>query len=59
MARVTPGVKGGDPLLSRILSVADAFDAMTNRRAYRKAIPPQKALDIIRKNAENSLIPGW
>ncbi len=32
------------PLLSRILAVADAFDAMTSTRAYRSALSPQMAL---------------
>lgn len=32
------------PLLSRILAVADAFDAMTSPRAYRSAMPVQQAL---------------
>ena len=32
------------PLLSRILSVADAFDAMTSDRAYRPALPEEEAL---------------
>ena len=35
------------PLFSRIISVADAFDAMTSDRSYRKAIPKGKALEII------------
>lgn len=32
------------PLLSRILAVANAFDAMTSPRAYRSAMPAQQAL---------------
>ncbi len=32
------------PLLSRILAVADAYDAMTSPRAYRSAMSPQAAL---------------
>ncbi len=35
------------PLFSRIISVADTFDAMTSDRSYRKAIPKEKALEII------------
>jgi putative nucleotidyltransferase with HDIG domain len=31
------------PLISRILSVADAYDAMTSDRPYRDAMPPQVA----------------
>lgn len=32
------------PLISRILAVVDAYDAMVNDRAYRKAIRPDQAL---------------
>jgi HD-GYP domain-containing protein (c-di-GMP phosphodiesterase class II) len=32
------------PIGSRILAVADAYDAMTSNRPYRKAMPQQKAL---------------
>ncbi len=31
------------PLISRIISVADAYDAMTSDRPYRDAMPPQVA----------------
>ncbi|MGA1826026.1 MAG: HD domain-containing phosphohydrolase [bacterium] len=37
-------LKGEDiPLGSRILSVADTYDAMTSCRSYRKGFPPEKA----------------
>ncbi len=36
------------PLESRVLAVADAFDAMTSERAYRKGMSPQQALQILR-----------
>jgi hypothetical protein len=42
--------KRGDESLSlhtRIVSVADAFDAMTSTRPYRKAMPMEKAMDIL------------
>jgi len=39
------------PLLSRILAVADAFDAMTSDRSYRAALNIDKALKEIEKNA--------
>ena len=46
------GLKGGDiPLLARILSVADAYDAMASDRAYRKRMPTEKILAIIRSGA--------
>ncbi len=35
------------PEVARIVSVADAFDAMTSTRAYRKGMPIEKALSII------------
>ncbi len=36
------------PLLARVFQVADTFDAITNKRAYRDRIPTEKALEIIR-----------
>ncbi len=38
------------PYLSRILSVADSFDAMTTDRPYRKAMPTKTALDELKSN---------
>ena len=38
------------PLLARILSVADSFDAMTNNRPYRPAMPLDKAIEELVKN---------
>ncbi len=38
------------PLLARILAVADAFDAMTSTRPYRKAMGHEMALAELRKN---------
>lgn len=35
------------PLFGRILAVADAFDAMTSDRPYRKGMPFEKALAIL------------
>jgi len=43
------GKKGLEiPLLSRILALADAFDAMTEDRLYRKAMPLESALEEIK-----------
>ncbi|WP_312648675.1 PAS domain S-box protein [Aminipila sp.] len=39
------------PLLSRILAVADAYDAMINDRPYRKAMNKEKAIGELKKNA--------
>ena len=52
------GLKGEEiPLLSRILSVADAFDAMTNDRAYRKKIEIKEALAEIKRNSGTQFDP--
>ena len=38
------GLRGESiPLISRIIAVADAYDAMTSDRSYRDAMPPQVA----------------
>lgn len=42
------GLSGGDiPVVARIFSVADTFDAMTSTRPYRKALPFDVARDEI------------
>lgn len=42
------GLKGKDiPLIARIISVADTYDAMTSDRAYRKALPHEVAVNEI------------
>ncbi len=42
------GLKGEEiPLESRIIAVADAFDAMTSDRAYRRGMPVDEALTIL------------
>ena len=42
------GLKAQDiPLIARIISVADTYDAMTSDRAYRKALPHEVALNEI------------
>lgn len=39
------------PLISRIIAVADAYDAMTSKRSYRDALPEEVAIEELRKNA--------
>jgi two-component system cell cycle response regulator len=39
------------PLCARIVSVADAFDAMTSDRPYSPGVPPESALDELRRCA--------
>ncbi len=46
------GLAGEDiPLLARVIAVADAYDAMTSTRPYRKALTVDEALAEIDKNA--------
>lgn len=45
------GLQGEDiPYLSRILAIADSFDAMTTDRPYRKALPMSEALNELKRN---------
>jgi putative two-component system response regulator len=37
------------PLGARVLSLADAYDALTSDRSYRKSSPPHEALAILRE----------
>ncbi|MFB3885271.1 MAG: HD domain-containing phosphohydrolase [Thermodesulfobacteriota bacterium] len=48
---------GKIPLASRILAVADSFDAMVTDRPYRKGMPPWEALEEIVKNSGKQFDP--
>jgi HD-GYP domain-containing protein (c-di-GMP phosphodiesterase class II) len=39
------------PLLARIIAIADSFDALTSKRAYREALPVSHALAELRAGA--------
>lgn len=45
------------PIESRIIAVADTYDAMTSSRSYRKEIPPEEALVELRRVAGSQLDP--
>ena len=52
------GLKGDKiPLVARIISVADTFDALISHRPYRKATSPAKALEIISELSGEQLDP--
>jgi HD-GYP domain-containing protein (c-di-GMP phosphodiesterase class II) len=46
------------PLPSRIVSLCDAFDAMTNARVYRGPITMAKSFDEIRRGGGSQFDPG-
>ena len=48
---------GNIPLGARVISVADAFDAMTTDRPYRKGMPPWEALEELIKNSGKQFDP--
>lgn len=45
------------PLVSRILAVADTFDAMTSDRPYRKGMPLEQAVEKLKAVAGSQLDP--
>ncbi|MFH1459073.1 MAG: HD domain-containing phosphohydrolase [Candidatus Omnitrophota bacterium] len=52
------GIKGDQiPIGSRILAVADTFEAMTADRPYRKAFSVQKAIKLLKKCTPDQLDP--
>jgi HD-GYP domain-containing protein (c-di-GMP phosphodiesterase class II) len=52
------GLKGeAIPIEARIMAVADAFDAMTSDRPYRKALEEQAALAELKRNAGTHFDP--
>jgi HD-GYP domain-containing protein (c-di-GMP phosphodiesterase class II) len=52
------GLAGNDiPLIARIISVADTYDAMTSDRAYRRALPHEVTLGEIERCAGSQFDP--
>lgn len=54
-----PGLHSGSgiPLGARIVAVADAYDAMTSTRSFRKPLPAQEALRRIRRGSGSQFDP--
>jgi diguanylate cyclase (GGDEF)-like protein/PAS domain S-box-containing protein len=53
------GLSGEDiPLISRIVAITDAFDAMTQDRPYRSALSEDEAAAEIKKNAGTQFDPN-
>ncbi|MFW6281937.1 MAG: HD-GYP domain-containing protein, partial [bacterium] len=52
------GLRGPQiPLAAQILSVADAYDAMTSSRPYRKALAKEEAVNEIINNKGTQFSP--
>jgi putative nucleotidyltransferase with HDIG domain len=52
------GVAGDSiPLEGRIVAIADAYDALVTKRSYKSALPVEKALNIIEKDAGSHFDP--
>ena len=45
------------PLLSRVISIVDVFEALTSRRPYRQPMPPELALSYVREGAAEQFDP--
>ncbi len=53
------GLAGDEiPVMVRIASVTDVFDALTSTRAYRSAMPVATALEILRKDVSLGMLDG-
>jgi len=52
------GIPGKDlPIETQIISLSDAYDAMTSERPYRDAMSPEEAIKEIKKNADTQFNP--
>lgn len=50
---------GPQHFFSRLVAVADTYDAMTTRRSYRRAEPPSRALHVLLSAAGTSYDPDF
>jgi putative two-component system response regulator len=53
------GLKGEEiPLSARLFSVVDTYDALTSKRPYKDAWPPERALQVIRESSGTHFDPA-
>lgn len=53
------GLKGEEiPVLSRVISIVDAFDVMTNERPYKEAMPIEESVEELKRCAGTQFDPG-
>lgn len=51
------GLKGEDiPITTRVLTVADIFDALTSDRSYRKALTYDEAIKVLEGDGRKGLL---
>jgi len=52
------GIKGEEiPISSRIIAIADAYDGMVSNRAYREAMKPEEAMEVLEHLAGKQFDP--
>ncbi|MFZ3386893.1 MAG: HD domain-containing phosphohydrolase, partial [Candidatus Hydromicrobium sp.] len=52
------GLKGENiPLISRIISIIDAYDVMTHDRSYKKAVSKKESLEELKRCAGTQFDP--
>jgi putative two-component system response regulator len=54
------GLKGTHvPILARIIAIADCYDALTSYRAYREALSPSQAREVLRSESGKHFEPEY
>ncbi|MFI4876267.1 MAG: HD domain-containing phosphohydrolase [Blastopirellula sp. JB062] len=46
------------PIEARVVAVADVFDALSSKRPYKEAIPPQRCIEMIREERGRQFDPA-
>jgi putative two-component system response regulator len=53
------GISGVNiPLEGRLMAIVDVYDALISERPYKKAMSPEKALEIIQQNSGSQFDPA-